>query len=142
MLRVSLRASRRLASVLVVAHTAAAATLIPLALALSAKLVCGMLVAVSLFVSLRRHALLSGSSAIREIELEAGEVAEVRNTAGEWRDARVLGSSYVSPALTVLNLRVGGSRFAWHVVIVPDSIDAETFRRLRVQLRWSYGRAG
>jgi len=33
-------------------------------------------------------------------------------------------------------LKPAGSRLAKHLVILPDAIDAEDFRRLRVWLKW------
>ena len=49
----------------------------------------------------------------------------------------MLSSSFVSPSLTVLNLRVAGAARPRHLVILPDNVEKETFRRLRVLLRWS-----
>ena len=57
------------------------------------------------------------------------------------RQARVLGTSYVSPRLSVINLRLDGRMFARHMLIVSDNADAECFRRLRVLLRWGYRKA-
>jgi hypothetical protein len=36
-----------------------------------------------------------------------------------------------------LNLRVEGSRFAQHVLLVRDNLDPEDFRKIRVLLRWA-----
>jgi toxin CptA len=72
----------------------------------------------------------------------------------------ILGSSFVAPYLTVLELRplepsAGSSgtgirewwRKRWKhrprsVVILPDAIDAEAFRQLRVLLRWKWKEPG
>lgn len=44
--------------------------------------------------------------------------------------------SFVSPYLTLINITTeSGKRRS--VVIMPDSMDGDDFRRLRVQLRWS-----
>ena len=49
----------------------------------------------------------------------------------------ILPSSLVMPYLTVLNLD-SGKRFSGRsLVITPDRVDKEDFRRLRVWLRWS-----
>jgi hypothetical protein len=37
-----------------------------------------------------------------------------------------------------LNLNANGERLARHVVILPDAINSEDFRKLRVLLRWKY----
>lgn len=58
----------------------------------------------------------------------------------EWREAEVLSSSLVLPYLTVLNLKLSNGRKPFHVVLLPDSVDAENFRRLRVWLKWGGAR--
>ena len=69
------------------------------------------------------------------------------NAKGEWRlelhdgsvqDAVILPSSFVAPYLTVLNCSLTGRWSRYHLVILPDALDAESFRRLRVWLRWGY----
>ena len=53
-----------------------------------------------------------------------------------WREGELLGSSYVSSFLTVINVRLPGERRMRSVVLLPDTIGAEDYRRLRVWLRW------
>lgn len=55
---------------------------------------------------------------------------------GDWVEASLLGTSFVSPYLTVLNLKPEYGRFARHIVLLPDSLEKEEFRQLRVLLRW------
>ena len=45
-------------------------------------------------------------------------------------------SSFVMPYLTVLNLKIGKRCTDRSIVITPDRVDEEAFRRLRVWLRW------
>lgn len=91
---------------------------------------------VSLRFYLRRDCLRTapGSVVGFEIHPDCRCAAQIRS--GEWLEARLLPSSFVAPYLTVLNLRVEGRRFPIHVTILPDAVDAEDFRRLRVRLRW------
>lgn len=49
---------------------------------------------------------------------------------------KLLGSSVVTPYLTVLNIALDGVRRTRNVVILPDSMDATSFRQLRVLLKW------
>lgn len=56
---------------------------------------------------------------------------ENRETTG-----KLLGSSVVTPYLTVLNIALVGTRRTRNVVILPDSMDATSFRQLRVLLKW------
>jgi toxin CptA len=59
----------------------------------------------------------------------------------------LLGSSFVAPYLAVLELKPLGVRRLWQrfrtrsVVILPDGIDVEEFRQLRVLLRWRWKNA-
>lgn len=52
--------------------------------------------------------------------------------AGSLRDG-----SFVAPWLTVIRWRPAGARFDRTVLILPDMLSREEFRRLRVLLRWA-----
>jgi toxin CptA len=136
MLSVTIKSSRYLAAGLLAVHATAVATIVPLDIPSAAKAVLIALVIASLARSLRRHAYLKARAAIIGVEIKDRETAATRSRDGTWREADVLGTSYVSPFLTVLNLRVRGLRLSRHVVIVPDNIEKEDFRQLRVMLRW------
>lgn len=138
--RITINPSRFIAVTLIAVHTAAAGIVLPLQVPAAAKAFFAVLIAASLARTLWRHAFLWARAAIVAIVLEGRESASVQTRDGTWRAADVLGTSYVSPLLTVLNLRVKGSRLARHVVIVPDSADSDDFRRLRVVLLWGYRR--
>lgn len=49
---------------------------------------------------------------------------------------RVLGSSLVTPLLSVVRIRAHNRRFTRSVVLLPDVTSDEEYRRLRVHLRW------
>lgn len=55
---------------------------------------------------------------------------------GAEQPARLLADSHVSPWLVVMRYRLPGQRRTRRRVILPDSLAAEDFRRLRVWLRW------
>jgi toxin CptA len=138
MLRLTLKPSRLLAIALTVVHICAAATLVPLDLPAWAKAGLALAVAASLAQAVLRHALLKGRGCLIAIELREDDRAAVQTRDGTWHDTRVLGTTYVSPLLSVINLRLDGRRFARHMLVVPDNADAEYFRQLRVWLRWGY----
>lgn len=50
--------------------------------------------------------------------------------------ASVLPSSFVAAYLTVLNLKISGSRWRRNMLLTPDRVDGDVFRQLRVWLRW------
>ena len=136
MVRMIIQPSRQLAAVLIAAHAAAGATLVPIDLPLWGKSVIALAVLASLAHALWRHAWLGSAASITAIELLDGDRAAFETRAGTRSDARVLGTTYVTPRLCVLNLRPAGRRRARHALIVGDNVDPESFRRLRVNLKW------
>jgi toxin CptA len=90
----------------------------------------------SLWFYLRRDCLRTAPGSVVGFEIHPDCRCAVQTRHGDWLEARLLPSSFVAPYLTVLNLRVAGRRFPAHVTILPDAIDGEDFRRLRVLLRW------
>lgn len=136
MLKLSLRPSRRLAVLLVLAHLAAAGAALVVEIPVALKIALTLLVSASCAASLYGPALLRSDEAIVGLEIGEGTGLSFQTRRGEWREGTLSGSSFVAPYLVVLNVRAPGRRFARHVVIMPDSIDAEDFRRLRVRLWW------
>lgn len=55
---------------------------------------------------------------------------------GEWREAEVIGDSFVSTGLIVLRYRLPGGRVR-ALTLLSDSASADDLRRLRVSLRWA-----
>jgi len=133
---IALGPSPRLALVLGAVHAVALLllTLLPLAWWLHAVL--GVLLLWSALHSIHHHALRRGADAIDRLEFSDRTALRLRTRDGRWHDAVVLGSSFVSAALIVLNLGIAGRRLPLHVVIPGDSADADELRRLRVWLRW------
>ena len=111
----------------------------PLDVPLEIKLALAAAIAAGLVHALWRYASLRSPCALVALELRDGREAHVQARDGQWHHARILGTSYVSPGLTVLNLKIDGCLLARHLVIAPDMLDSEDFRALRVILRW--GRA-
>jgi hypothetical protein len=82
-------------------------------------------------VALRRSANAAHALVLRvsgEIELA---FADGRHIAGRLREG-----SFVAPFLTIIRWRAAGHRFDRTVLILPDMVAREEFRRLRVLLRW------
>lgn len=126
------RPSLALASTLSVMHGAAVGVLWVLALPAWAQIVLTLGIGTSLLYALNEQALLRGKSAVKRLVWEkTGDWILERN--GTQRRARLLGSSFVHPRLVILNFNLDGRRTC-SVVLSWDSVDAETFRRLRVRL--------
>jgi len=55
---------------------------------------------------------------------------------GDERMGKLLCSSVVTPFVVILNIALPGRRWRQNVVLMPDSLNAESFRQLRVALKW------
>ena len=135
---VHLKPSRWLTVILSLAHGVAASLLWPLALSFVIKFVCVVLIVISLSYYLRKDALLSASNAVTVLKLSNDMQCTFTTRAGDSIPCAIQGDTFVTPYLTVLNLRPAGHWLKRSVVIVPDNIDAEAFRQLRVLLRWKW----
>lgn len=121
--------------VLIAAHCIAFTILIPLALPLWAKILLTLLVLVSMLYHLWHDAWLLALSSNKTLLLDGDRVLLVARN-GNQITARILADSLVTPFITVLNVLPQGSYLARRIIILPDSLDAESFRQLRVWLRW------
>jgi toxin CptA len=136
MLRVRLRPSGLLVAVLTVAHAAAITIVLMVDLTLWLQAIAVALLIAQCVLVVRRQALLAGAGAVIAIEVTSDHRFNAETRAAGWCEYDVLGSTYVTPYLTVLNLRQPGKRGARYVTLLPDSLNAEDFRKLRVWLRW------
>lgn len=57
--------------------------------------------------------------------------------AGDEYIVDILPDSFVASYLAVLNYRVSGKKGQRSILLLPDSTDADAYRRLRVWLRWA-----
>lgn len=132
---IRLHPSRQLLVLLVAAHLGAFAVVLAMPLVgwLMAMLVLAILL--SMVYAIWRFALLRGRGAVVGLRVTRDGL-EMETCAGVWLPTIVLGSSFVSPWLTVLHLKLQGRRFMVPVVLLPDSLAHDAFRRLRVWLRW------
>ena len=135
-LRIDLRASWALAAILVVAHGGAIAAVLVVSMPSWLQLTAAAALAVNLANVLWRKALLQNPAAVVSIEIASDDVLSIRTRRGEWVEYDVCGDTYVLWFLTMLNLRRPGKGRRLSVAILPDAIEAEEFRKLRVWLRW------
>jgi toxin CptA len=128
--------SWRLAAILALGHGGVAALVLLLDIAPAWQLGILALLIASLVYELRTTALLRSAKAVVALRISPDNVFSAQLRGGGWRDYEVLGSTYVTSALTVLILRAAGARRMQSVVLLPDSMAADDFRRLRTWLRW------
>lgn len=140
MLRLPLKASHYLATGLILGHLAAAGCVVLVPLAPWLKLLLSAILAASLIQCLVRVAWRMGSSSIVELQCEREGGALIKTRSGKEWEGRVLGSSFVATYLTIVVLKPNASRRVRAVVILPDALEPELFRQLRVWLKWRVGR--
>ena len=83
--------------------------------------------------TIRRHALLSDAKSVVRLLWDVENDWTLTRRNGTAFSAKLLPGSYLHPRLTVLNFKVS----PWHrtsVVILPQRVDAEAFRKLRVRM--------
>ena len=136
-LPIVLNRSRYLAAALLCAHIATGTVLFSLHLALAWKCVLALLVVASLGHAMQLHVWLTARRSLTTFHLHDREYASVRLRDGTWCDARILGTTFISPFLTVINMRLSGEVRPRHVLVLPDSLPGEDYRRVRVALRWA-----
>jgi toxin CptA len=132
---IRLRPSRILLATLAAAHLGTLAVV--LGMPLEAWVKSGLVLATtaSMGHAIRRFALLRGRDTVVALKMtHTGLEAETH--AGVWLPTKVLGSTFVATWLTVLHLKLEGRRFMLPVVLLPDSLNPDDSRRLRVWLRW------
>ena len=137
-LLVRLQPSYYLAVLLGLAHAAAGLVLWPLALPLGVKVVIVILLIVSLIYYVRKDALLTAQDAIVALTLTDEMSCTLTTNSGQSIACSLSDSTFAAPYLTVINLQPVDRFFMRSVVILPDSMDVEEFRRLRIWLRWKW----
>jgi hypothetical protein len=142
---IMLKPSRQLALLLVIAHVAAVAVVWSLELALWLHIGLKLAIAASLGWALLKNGWFGYGRAAVALRIEPADKSgepdaiEVRLRNGKTARGCVVDGSFVAPYLTVVRYRVTGARrfsLGKSVLILPDSLDRELFRMLRVRLKW------
>lgn len=121
----ALRPSRSAAAAVALMAAATLALIAATPGPLGARILAGTWVACLALHALRPNRL-------RSLRLERSGEIEVDGRAGTLRPG-----SFVAPWLTVIRWRPRRARFDRTVLVLPDMLPPETFRELRVLLKWS-----
>jgi toxin CptA len=135
-MHLKLKASYRLAALLAIAHSAAIAAVLLCDLRLDVRFILVLAVGASFLASIRRAALLIARTSIVALEWNEDGAINFQTRDGTWHSARLMPTTFVTPTLTVINLRALDAPRVRHVVSMSDSMDNEAYRRLRVRLQW------
>lgn len=131
-----IQSSRYLAAMLCVVHGAVLAVLPLLALPPWAKLPLAAIILSSLAYYLRRDALLLAADSCIGVVFEADAVTlRLRN--GTRLHGVLAADTLVTPLLTVLRIKTSGWHASRSIVVLPDRMNPESFRQLRVGLKWN-----
>jgi toxin CptA len=95
-----------------------------------------LLIAASLVFYLLRDAKKVMRHSIVGLKYLQDNQLELQLKSGEWFTASLQPGSFVAPYLTTLAYRSQNAYFNRYLLIMPDMLDAETFRELRTHLRW------
>jgi toxin CptA len=139
--RIKLKTSFILNGALLFMYLGAFYWLLSFDLNLLIKLLLMIALAFGLFIHSRQYLFRYGRRAVTNLVWQAQDQWQLDTANGETIKARLLGSSYVNPWLIILNFRPEQGGRVLPVVIMPDSVDSTTFRRLSVKLRLYSGDA-
>ena len=128
---VKLRPSRNLVLLLIAAHLVALLAVTLIELLVWTKLALLLLIGIS-FWNCRKF--WYGARRINLLTLRDDGVLDYTRMNGETGQASIHPQSTVTPSLTVILLRQEGRLEA--LVLLPDALDREDYRRLRLWLRW------
>jgi len=137
MLRLVLKPSRQLSAWLLFGHIAAAVCVLIVAMPLWLQVLLAIVLLLNLIYALSYQAWRRWPASIVGLQLERDGVAMVEYRNGTVRAARILGSSFVASYLTIVLLKP--DRLTNAVVILPDAVEPDLFRQLRVWLKWRIG---
>jgi hypothetical protein len=128
--------SSRLAALFIVsmgASTLAILSLMPLDALLKAFVV--LWVGATMLGAYRNVSLHAGRRGVRGIVIR-GEEIDVVDSSGAWLRGVLRPGSFVSAGLTIIRWRPPRARLDRSIVVLPDMLPPDAFRRLRVVLRW------
>ena len=120
--------------------------LIPLNLYWQIKLAIVLVIVLAAFYTLSRYGLLCMPSSCVALMVNAkNELQITRRDGVQLADLSVAADSVASPVLTVIgyyqkNATLLSRVFCARLIILPDALDAESYRQLSVWLRWGMPR--
>jgi toxin CptA len=133
-LSLRLRPSSALAWLLTAAYTLAAAAVWLAPFAAEWSLAASLILGGALARDLRRHAWHTAAAAVVALDVREDCSVTVYSREGGSHEYQVARGTFVAPFLTVLGLKGEVRPRARFVLIVPGSLDEDSFRRLRVWL--------
>lgn len=103
---------------------------------LAIKWVMMVLMLISAWFYIAQEALLLLPWSFIRMEINAGNALLLTRRDGTVSCVDLMPNGFVTAYLTVLNVKYSDSRWRRSLILSPDRVDAQAFRRLRVWLRW------
>jgi hypothetical protein len=141
-LRIELKRSWTLGATLAAGHLACAMLIVLLGWSWQASVAALAVIAASLVISARESTLFCAEDSICALQISADHRLYVRARSRDWFECDVLGTTYVTALLSVLNLRECATGRIRHAVLLPDRLAKDDYRKLRAWLRWKPEDAG
>jgi len=138
-LRINLRRSRILAGFILVSH-GGAIVLSLVSLPLWQGTVLSLVIVLSLIYLLKRHGLLPGADTITCLMWDNNNDWLVITRSGKEYHASLQRPVYLQVRVVILNFKINKRRRP--IIILPDMVDRESFRQLRVRLQLDQPNAG
>lgn len=135
-IRLVLQPSTRLAMILAVAGMGACIIVVGMPMMLSLKFITCISAALCTAYFIVQDALLFLPWSLTCVNLDSNSELTVTDRRGTQTAVAVMPNTFVAAYLTVLNLRLDGYFWQRSIILTPDRADADTFRQLRVWLRW------
>jgi len=136
-----LKPSYLLAIVLFLVHFMCIYILLLLELSRSIKLLIAILIALSCIYYVRKDALLLAENSIVSLEFYENKQCRVITRARKSFDCMITTDSFVTSIFAVVIFKLDKPLFLrsfFSAVLLPDNIDENEFRKLRIWLRWKY----
>lgn len=141
-LRLNFKPSYRLTCMLVCMGLMMATILIAMPIIWHIKLAVLLLIIASVIFAVVKYALLILPASIVAIDVTSqNKIYITRRNGQDDHEFAICGDSVVTPYLTVINLQQKNAPllrrvFKISIVVLPDTTDAASFRKLRTWLRW------
>jgi toxin CptA len=136
MLRFDIRRSPLLALLLALLHCGALALALTVPMPAWGHILVGLLIAASAAHAILLHAWQTLGRSIVGLEVSEDCKVTILDRSGGTHERELMPSSFIAPYLTVLNLRRAGGWRPRTLILVPDRVAPDVYRRLRVLLRW------
>ena len=126
--------SRIFVSLFIVGHVGAMALLVPLFFSIELKITMAVMLLASLIIAIQKQPGVSRAGNIATLVWKADGDWVIETVDGKTCEAQLQPSSYLHLWLVVLNFRSEKSRRLRSIIVFPDALDVEIFRKLRVRL--------